>query len=589
MMAKITELMNELKYPTDERGVCRGLALMAERARRCGQYEHFKERVDYLLGLQKGTLPHLINEAKKRAKAHETPGCDDALLLTVDSFFFQVSAYFLPVVIQSFLGIQGSHLSALDTRKLEEIMHEDQPLMIPAGYFLFTDVSDEKQNAVNHLVDFLQVIELSTASAGLLISSGGHVAHLFYMQDISRWFLSSHSTLTDYPSINKLIEPFITSFTNNGIIHLDIKVFVDDLPNKLGSVDNSLLEGQRPATCSRDPGISSNERTLCDHQDRAGSREQVEERRHMHCQQTLELLQKLKIISDNSLQSLLQNKNPNCIDSHRISSLWKAVQYNHLTVAKTLLSLLNLNEINLPGPDDATPLYMAAQNGHYELVEMLLKKLDVHSVMLTTHDGYSPLWTAAQNGHLNVLELLLKKLNGKGVNQAGNNGNTPLWIAAQNGHLSIVVVLLTWLDSRAVNKSDNDGFTPLFIAAQNGHLHVVRALLAKEGIDVNKTNKYGITPLEIARYKHHPDVVDELLRHQPFYNFYYTCLDLFANKSGQMLAIGIISLALLMRSSICSLDTSLALISTVGLTTYGIFQYKKGSSPATLAPDLEMK
>jgi glycosyltransferase involved in cell wall biosynthesis len=48
------------------------------------------------------------------------------------------------------------------------------------------------------------------------------------------------------------------------------------------TVDNSLLEGQRPATCSRDPEL----RTLYTHQDRAGSREQVAGRRY-NCQPTL--------------------------------------------------------------------------------------------------------------------------------------------------------------------------------------------------------------------------------------------------------------------------------------------------------------
>jgi hypothetical protein len=61
---------------------------------------------------------------------------------------------------------------------------------------------------------------------------------------------------------------------------------------RIGAVDNSLLEGQRPATCSRDPEISSNERTLCNHQDRTGSRKQVAGRRYRNCQQTLAIREK---------------------------------------------------------------------------------------------------------------------------------------------------------------------------------------------------------------------------------------------------------------------------------------------------------
>jgi hypothetical protein len=55
----------------------------------------------------------------------------------------------------------------------------------------------------------------------------------------------------------------------------------------VGSVDHSLLEGRPPGTCSRDPEISSNERTFGVHQDRTGSRGQVAGRRHINCQQTL--------------------------------------------------------------------------------------------------------------------------------------------------------------------------------------------------------------------------------------------------------------------------------------------------------------
>jgi len=56
----------------------------------------------------------------------------------------------------------------------------------------------------------------------------------------------------------------------------------------LGAVDNSYLEGRRPATCSRDPEISLNAQAYCTELDRNGSREQVAGRRNLNRQQILE-------------------------------------------------------------------------------------------------------------------------------------------------------------------------------------------------------------------------------------------------------------------------------------------------------------
>jgi hypothetical protein len=51
-VATIQRLMRQLNYPTEEAGVCRGIAVMAERARQCGEYSKFKERMTYLNKVQ---------------------------------------------------------------------------------------------------------------------------------------------------------------------------------------------------------------------------------------------------------------------------------------------------------------------------------------------------------------------------------------------------------------------------------------------------------------------------------------------------------------------------------------------------------
>jgi len=58
---------------------------------------------------------------------------------------------------------------------------------------------------------------------------------------------------------------------------------------QLGSVDNSFSEALRPATCSRDQENLLNAQHYCTEIDRSGSREQVAGRRHLKCQQPLNI------------------------------------------------------------------------------------------------------------------------------------------------------------------------------------------------------------------------------------------------------------------------------------------------------------
>ncbi|WP_298624385.1 hypothetical protein [uncultured Legionella sp.] len=106
----IIDLMKELNYPTNDDGVCRGLALMAQRACWSGQFEQFQKRMNYLSTLQPNQLHVLLDMAKQHDKDlrdNKTTiplSQNEQILLTVDAFFFQIWAHFNPRETQKSLG-----------------------------------------------------------------------------------------------------------------------------------------------------------------------------------------------------------------------------------------------------------------------------------------------------------------------------------------------------------------------------------------------------------------------------------------------------------------------------------------------------
>ncbi|WP_454784647.1 hypothetical protein [Legionella sp. WA2024007413] len=151
----IIDLMKELHYPTSEGGVCKGLALMAQRAHWAGQSDQFKARMAYLRGLKPNQLEDLLLSAKQHDKdlrEHRTIAPlsqNEQILLTVDAFFFQIWAHFNPSETQKFLDLNhGQLFNQLETLKIEEVMYDKDsvdktisPLPNP-DRFLFTASND---------------------------------------------------------------------------------------------------------------------------------------------------------------------------------------------------------------------------------------------------------------------------------------------------------------------------------------------------------------------------------------------------------------------------------------------------------------
>src|ERR1700742_146134 len=124
-MASIFELMKALNYPTDERGVCHGLAIMAERARRCHDYKTFKKRMDYLDAVNVDDFKIAMNLLQAKVKAKNVLTKHEKMLLTIQPFFFQLWAYQSPDEIQKFLGVERQVIAQDNLLTIEKTLQED--------------------------------------------------------------------------------------------------------------------------------------------------------------------------------------------------------------------------------------------------------------------------------------------------------------------------------------------------------------------------------------------------------------------------------------------------------------------------------
>jgi ankyrin repeat protein len=561
-MARVIELMKELNYPACDEGVCQGLALMAERARRLGQYTQFKERMDYLALLEKGTLKSLINQARERAKAKEKLTPQETILLTIEPFFFQLWTHFEPRSMQKFLGIRGPFLTQSNFFKAESLMQEESPLKFPATYlFCIKATQTGTYDQGNCLFEFLHSIKKSSLSLGLLISSGNHAVHLFYDSQLKRWILTNHSRLKDYSSIKQLLEPLIDSFSTNGRASLSIALFSDvphsqkdNLLKKLKKINEKSLNNlyHSPYSRYRDSfgysplsvAVQNNHIKVVQILVKKLAGKAINQRSKPHGLTPLQIAASQGYLTVTKI--LLQHPEINTLDKENknsITALWLAAQNGHTNVVKILLARQEIGAIiNHRDVNGTTALRVAAEQNHWDVVDVLLK----HSGLDVNQDNFknsSPLWIAAQNGYADIVELLLKHPNIK-VNQAkdsitplwiaaqnghwqvvkallehpnidlsaGNRTITPLWKAAQKGHANVVRLLLEKLDSKVINQPDTAGITPLGIAVQNGHVSVVQELLKHPGVDVNKPIQ-GIKPLLIALNKGQLQIVEALLHY----------------------------------------------------------------------------
>ncbi len=469
-MADIIKLMKAMGYPSeDEEGVCRGLSLMAERARRHG-YAKFEERMQYLKKLELEEKEDFAEYIKKHP--------DDEVLKSLHAFFFQVWMHFKPQAIQKFLGTPGPYFPQNEFNKAQDLIQQEEPLPIPSTYLLSLKNS---KSALTELDDFFQTMQKASESVGLLIESSSHSIHLFYDKAQKKWKLTNHSTLREYSSINEFLPSLINLFTKNNIANLSFSVFTNG-----PSSEPVLTKLKQLSDASLESLCKSRE---INRVDTRGSTFMYVAAQEGHVDVVTTLLEKGASVN--------HARNDGC------TPLYIAAANGHIEVVK---ALLKNNAVNQATQDGITPLCIAAQNGYVEIVKILL---DYGASVSQVYQNTTPLYTAAQNGHAEVVEILLKK-DTTFINQTTQDGITPLFIAAQEGYRDVVKLLLA--NQASVDQPRSGGMTPIFIAILEGHAEVVKTLL-EYGASLDQTllNNYDATPLYVATEIGHLEVMSVLL------------------------------------------------------------------------------
>jgi ankyrin repeat protein len=497
--------MKELQCPTNENGVCLGIALMAEKARRKGQYHLFKERMMYLEGLEEGTIVSLIDAAHLRLKAHEHLTHEEEILLTVKTFFHQIWSYFKPAAVQQMFSAPGSHYSQQDTRKLEELLCEEQPLDVPDKYlFSVTPNAKGKYSRKHYLIQFLQIIAESNTSLGLIISSSKHATHLFYDKEQKKWYLTNHSKLNEYDSIFVLSSALINAFSKNSIANFAIRVYgeKESIKSRLIHNDEQFFDQILRGT-TQNPADSFG---------------------------ATPLLIAAQNNCPDAIRQLLTHSNVdvNKCNVKGITPLYSAAVNGHYEAVQALLEHKNIN-INI---NNNNPLYAAAQNGHDEIVQALLQH---QSIQINQGLGNNPLFIATWNGHMKCVQALLAHLciesaidliysclttaTEKGYKEIAQlflelkdtQGRNLLWYLVAFGQTQRVNILLQ-NKNVDVNQSDFNGISPLWQTALSGDDTMLRVLLENQAIDVN-FSKNGQNTLFIAAQNGNLSCVELLLAH----------------------------------------------------------------------------
>ncbi len=511
--ASIMELMSSLNLPTDHIGVCFGIALMAERARRCGEYDKFEKRMDFLNQIKKSdisTFTSLIPIAKEyrneiARKLEEkisdpkqmeetianvimanvnkeglvsiqaTTSLDNDVepiqlmpedvlqLLSINAFFEQIWAHNNPDAIKEFLEIKGPSLyQRLDTYKIEQLIYDPDskdartsPLHEPSVYPLFRNSESgfEDVNLKLFLKSVQEAAHLTTGSdesVGLVISFHAHVIHLFYDKNKNRWQLTDHSTLTNCRSIDEVVQEITLTAKERG--------------RKLKELKEG---GSNP------------------------SPEEVSENQipnlviQLYSDNPPEALKnKLEEIVQASLTTACNDHNIQQRDSHIFSVLNVAVQTGRNDILCTLLETYPKIESDL-----SNALHLAVQIGRLELVETLLNA----GAKANVSDSLVAL--AAKRNHMEIVETLVKnKVPG---------GEALLSEAVQKENFELIKTLL--------NAGVQGGVKLLYNATEKGKIKLVQTILEAR-IDPNKIF-FDKTVLFVAAQKGYAECVELLLQY----------------------------------------------------------------------------
>lgn len=161
------------------------------------------------------------------------------------------------------------------------------------------------------------------------------------------------------------------------------------------------------------------------------------------------------------------------------TALWVAVQYEHLNIVQTLISLgkanINQRADKTYTVSNQTPLYLACQHGQTEMVKYLVENgADLYH---TNKDDSTALMVACKYEHVDVVEYLLSLDDSDHhlLNASNKEGSTALHEAASTEYLDMVKLLLEEHHAKIIK--DNDGLTPLTKAGMVDQQEVVEYLI----------------------------------------------------------------------------------------------------------------
>lgn len=223
------------------------------------------------------------------------------------------------------------------------------------------------------------------------------------------------------------------------------------------------------------------------------------------------ILASLKKLNKSKRSILINQKDPN-----GFTALIHATRAGHYSIVEFLLN--NGADIEIQTNRGSTALQHACDKGHAQIANLLLyycaKLKNKQAINHQDKNGFNALIHAAKNGYLDIIKALLMR--GADINATDLDGTTALMIALENNHLDVAVCLLSHYSEikniEAINYKDKYGWTSLHLCAAKGHLKCAETLLIN-GADANTLTLTNATPLIIATEQKHFDVVILLLTH----------------------------------------------------------------------------
>lgn len=545
-----TQLINKIvefkHYPTDEKGMCHGIALMGTQAVLADDIPSLHRRLSLLTKTPDNKLQDTIkNVRSKQVELHNRArealqsawvdkvkkinraGSFEKQLTTEESrqYYHELSKALLNADLQlseedrDLLSIEAFfqgitiHCSPDEFTELFENSQTNLnqnpevtfPKVLPKK---LTNESDKfEQSGVslivqwsgvytkNNLVKYLLLLKKylnnkhCKDTTVFFLSSGNHAITLSYEPKIHSWRIIDANQLSlldkTTKSTRQITNYVFQAFKNKGAVAFSTLVFAKTTHKN--QVAKSLHLCQKRKTWNQLHKVSKFKAQLADAFD------------------TNWLFIAARAGDANTVKQLIAVDHTLCDkQSCGKTPLFIAVQYGHTQVIQELL--LNRADVNKSTDKNVTPLFMAASRGDIDTVKLFLKA-NANTDIAKHDDNATAIAIAIQNNHTDIVDLLIKA--GADINKSLTSGVTPLYMSCLHGHHDQIELLLNAnANPDLVNKNQN--LTPLMLAADSGDSKMT-ALLIDHKATLNLRGDQGQTALVLAAQNGHAQVVDLLL------------------------------------------------------------------------------